>query len=279
MNTNTLGLWPRSRQRRRFSPVRRIRRGAGKLERLEDRTLMAVGPQLVAVQPNLGDLLLDGAVRDVAPKELTFVFDEGQTINPDTLLGIRVTRAGFDNAFDGVSDVIIQPGYAAVDPDRPNEVILRFAELLPDDRYRIEVFAVDDVGAGLVALRNVAGDPLQPKIQGSDRDTIGFELDLGAQIVAVVPQPVLREIDPQTKDFVRLSQARNQIEVYFNNDNLNAESASNVNFYQLIYTNDTVSNLDDEPHTPIRVDYDTLLDKATLTFAADIGGGPDARAS
>ena len=109
---------------------------------------MAVGPQLVAVQPNLGDLLFNGAVRDVAPKELTFVFDEGQTINPDTLLGIRVTRAGFDNAFDGVSDVIIQPGYAAVDPDRPNEVILRFAESLPDDRYRIEVFAVDDVARG-----------------------------------------------------------------------------------------------------------------------------------
>ena len=118
---------------------------------------MAVGPQLIAVQPNVGDLLQDGAVRDIAPKELTFVFDEGQTIDPDTLLGIRVTGAGFDNAFDGVSDVIIQPGYAGVDPDRPNEVIVRFAESLPDDRYRIEVYAVDDVGAGLVAAAEYGG--------------------------------------------------------------------------------------------------------------------------
>ena len=105
-------------------------------------------------------------------------------------------------------------------------------------------------------LRNVDGDPLQPKMQGTDRDTLNFRLDLGAQIIAVVPQPVQREIDPETKEFVRLTQARNQIEIYFNHDELNPASAANVEFYQLIHTNGTVSNLDDEMHTPISVEYD-----------------------
>ena len=62
-------------------------------------------------------------------------------------------------------------------------------------------------GRGWWLLRNMGGDPLQPKIQGSDRDTVGFELDLGAQIIAVVPQPVRREIDPRTNAFVTLTQA------------------------------------------------------------------------
>ncbi len=245
------------------------------MEHLEDRVLLAVGPQLISVQPNVGSVLLDGAIRNVAPNELLFVFDEGQSIDSDTLDGIRVKRAGFDNAFDGVSDVIVEPGYIGVDPDQPNEVIVRFAESLPDDLYRLEVFAVDDVSAGVVALRNVEGDSLQPKVQGTDRDTLNFRLDLGAQIIAVVPQPVQREIDPETKEFVKLSQARNQIEIYFNHDELDPASAANVNFYQLIHTNGTVSNLDDETYTPISVVYDAETGKATLTFAGDIGGGPD----
>ena len=193
-------------------------------ERLEDRVLLAVGPQLISVQPNFGDVLRDGAIRDIAPQELTFVFDEGQQIDGNTLDGIRLTRAGFDNSFDGVTDVIIQPGYVGVDPTRPNEVTMRFAETLPDDLYRLEVFAVDDGARDYVALRNIEGDAFEPDVFGADRERIGFELDLGAQIIAVVPQPIRRNEDGS------LAQARDQVEVYFNEDDLDPDSATNVTF-------------------------------------------------
>ena len=263
MNTIRSGLSRRLRhQRSRWS---RPGKSGGRVpERLEDRVLLAVGPQLISVQPNYGDVLGDGSVRDVAPQQLTFVFNEGQQIDELTLDGIRITRAGFDNAFDGVTDVVVQPGYLGVDPDRPNQVVCRFAETLPDDLYRVEVFAIDDPTAGYVAVRNAAGDPLVPKIAGTDRDTIGFALDLGAQVVAVVPQPVKRLPGGS------LSQARNQIEVYFNEDDLDSASATNVNFYELIFTADTTTNTDDVIHRPTLASYDAAANLVTLTFANDL---------
>ncbi len=114
-------------------------------ESLEERMLLAVdGPQLISIQPDVGDVLREGVVRNVAPRELTLVFNESQQIDSTSLDGIRITRAGFDGSFDGVSDVIIDPGFIGVDPLRPNEVIVRFAETLPDDLYQIQVFAIDD---------------------------------------------------------------------------------------------------------------------------------------
>ncbi len=65
--------------------------------------------------------------------------------------------------------------------------------------------------------------------------------------------------------------ARNQIDVYFNDDNLDQALAQNPAFYQLIYTNDTVTSADDgDPILPTSVSYDPTTDKAVLTFAADI---------
>ncbi len=69
------------------------------LESLENRHLMAVGPQLIGVQPNNSDLLIDGAVRTESPKELVFRFDDSQVIDASTLSGIRITRAGGDGSF------------------------------------------------------------------------------------------------------------------------------------------------------------------------------------
>jgi len=241
------------------------RRGL-QLERLEDRLLLAIGPQLISIQPNSGNLLQDGAVRDIAPNQLTFVFDEGQVIDASTLAGIRLTRSGFDGVIDGNSDVVIQPGYIDVDPLQPNQVIVRFGETLPDDLYRIEVFGVDDVVSGLTALRNEQGDAFRPKLVTTDRDTINFELDLGAQIVSVVPQPVTRDVNGV------LAQARNQIAVYFDDDDLNPSSAQNPDFYQLIFTNDTATNTDDVVHRPTSVQYSAVADRAVLTFASDLVG-------
>ncbi len=69
------------------------------LETLENRHLMAVGPQLIGIQPNNSDLLLNGAVRTEAPRELVFRFDDAQVINANTLDGIRITRSGGDGTF------------------------------------------------------------------------------------------------------------------------------------------------------------------------------------
>lgn len=233
-------------------------------ELLEARSMMAVGPQLVSVQPNSGVVLQDGGRYQVAPQELTFVFNENQEIDPSTLAGIRVTRAGFDGVFGGVTDVVVQPGYVGVNPDRPNEVIFRFAEMLPDDLYRIDIFSSDNAGAGQVALRNIAGEPFSPNACGVllDRECKTFELDLGAQVIGIVPQPVTRQANGA------LRQNRDQIVVYFNNDDLNPQSVRNTSFYQLIFTKETATNTDDVIVNPTGVTYDAATDSATLTFSS-----------
>ena len=57
------------------------------------------GPILIGVQPNNSDLIENGTIRTVAPRELTFRFDDAQIIDPATISGIRVTRSGGDGTF------------------------------------------------------------------------------------------------------------------------------------------------------------------------------------
>ena len=138
-------------------------------------------------------------------------------------------------------------------------MILRFAEALPDDLYQLQI-----VGSGLSPLKNLRGQAFH---EGQDL-TLGFELDLAPQIVAVVPQPVTR--DPATG---QLQQSRDTIEVYFNNDTLSTSggtSATNVQFYTLIAINDPGDPLDDVPVNPTQVVYDPQNNKAVLTFADDL---------
>ena len=54
------------------------------IERLEDRQLLA-GAQLIGIQPNDGALLQTGDIRNVAPADLTFRFDQNQIIDPASL--------------------------------------------------------------------------------------------------------------------------------------------------------------------------------------------------
>ncbi|TVS14569.1 MAG: hypothetical protein EA424_18950, partial [Planctomycetaceae bacterium] len=91
------------------------------------------------------------------------------------------------------ADEIITPGYIGLG-DTGSEVILRFAQTLPDDHYRIEIFAVDDPNRGIQALRNAAGIPLTPSQAGADREIIDLHLNLAPQIISVVPQPVTKPI-------------------------------------------------------------------------------------
>ncbi len=248
------------------------------LETLEPRQLLA-GPQLIGVQPNEGDLIDDGAVRSIAPRSLTFRFDEAQQIDPATFAGIQITRAGSDGAFGTDDDVRIQPGLVTLGDIRQNEVVVRFAENLPDDHYRIDVFAFDDPSQGIVALRNVNGEALQPSTVGARAETINFELNLGALVEAVVPQPVVRLADGS------LDQRRDEILVYFNEDELFVEndpatglpterSVEHPRFYQLLLTQESVRTTDDTLYFPERVIYDAQTHTARLIFETDINNLP-----
>jgi hypothetical protein len=155
----------------------------------------------------------------------------------------------------GGSDIPITPAYIGLgSTDR--EVVLRFGETLPDDLYRLEI-----LGNGSSALRNARGEAFNSGVSRS----IEFNLDLGAQVQAIVPQPVTR--DPATN---RLSQERNRIDVYFNDDDLNTALATNVNFYQLVYTSGTGTNADDVVFVPTRVEYNAANDRASLFFARNL---------
>ena len=73
-------------QRRNRAPKAQHRTERGlRIEPLEDRRLLAFGPQLQGVLPDAGSLLEDGDVRDVAPRELLFVFDEVQMLDASTI--------------------------------------------------------------------------------------------------------------------------------------------------------------------------------------------------
>ena len=173
----------------------------------------------------------------MAPTQLTFRFDETPPpLDPATIASnIRIVRSGQDGVLGNANDVVIQPGFVGLG-NSSSEAIVRFAETLPDDVYRIDAY----------------GESLQ------------FELDLGAKVIAVVPQPIQRVNG-------RLTQARDQVVVYFNNDDLNPNSARDPRYYQLTFTADTATNTDDGPiHRPTSVQYDAAADRAVLTFAAPL---------
>ena len=345
----------------------------------------SVGPTLIGVQPNNSELIENGVVRSIAPRELTFRFDDAQIIDPSTVSGIRVSRAGGDGSFSLPSvstdfgtngrvdvqltaknasdtlqinvtradlgagappkititgnvislqlnsrsgstvsaqqlvdlinapsspvatklsakingglpatqlgaadpttyspillqqsnDIIVSPGAVIVgDSPNENEVTLRFAENLPDDVYRLEVFGFDDSSRGITGLRNTSGDLFLPNDPNTRQDTIEFRLDLGSKVTAVVPQPVVRNT------FGVLEQKRDTIVVYFDNEKLFVEndasgnptagSAENPDFYQLLYTADTVRNTDDITFKPEKVTYNASANTATLRFSQDI---------
>ena len=150
----------------------------------------------------------------------------------------------------GGDDVSIQPSYIGFgETDR--EVIIRFAETLPDDFYLIDI-----LGSGPFALRNVDGQAFNAGVSQSVR----FDLDLGTTIQSVVPQPVVRDSNGT------LTQLRNVIHVYFNNDDLNPTEAAKPEYYQLVHTGNTLTGLDDHVFLPSSVNYDSVLNRATLTF-------------
>jgi hypothetical protein len=235
------------------------------LENLEDRRVMAAGPDLASIQPTTGSLLTAGSILRVSPRDLTFKFSNEvpETLDPaslSTLFGkssIRIARAGGDANFNN-GTVPINPGFIGLG-DSGLEVIMRFAQPLPDDSYRI-IISGDPSVAG-TDLKDTAGNLFN---DGKDFK-LDFQIELGAQILAVVPQPVVRDATTGV-----LSQQSNKIDVYFNDDPLDSASVQNVNFYQLIITGNTVSPADDAVVKPTSVTYSLAQNKATLTFASSL---------
>lgn len=89
--------------RSRLAQDRSSRRAAVRqvlLEALESRQLMAIGPQLIGVQPNSAALLEGGEILQVSPRELVFRFDDAVGLDAATLSGIRVIRSGADGLFE-----------------------------------------------------------------------------------------------------------------------------------------------------------------------------------
>src|SRR3954462_7940351 len=82
---------------------KRAKRRRLRLELLEDRRLMALGPSLVSVLPNTGPLLsastnasavLSMGTLNEGPRDISFRFAQGTAIDPATLAGGFVVRTG-----------------------------------------------------------------------------------------------------------------------------------------------------------------------------------------
>jgi hypothetical protein len=257
--------WPSSinrlfnRKSRKAAARRGRRRDAGRggihqIESLEARRVMAfdlVAAFAESTTPFYVHTVSASTVElNDAPQQITLRFAPGVKIDPATLgTGISIVRSGGgSDPFGNGNDITVQPAWMQVD-DSPNEnqVIIRFAETLPDDIYRINVSS---------SLESVANGP-------ANAATFNLRLDLGAFVVGVVPQPVTRVSGA-------LVQSRNTIDVYFNReDPLNVTSATNRGFYRLIEVN-AAGNDVGAPIVPSGVTYDPATGRAVLTFAAEI---------
>ena len=169
-----------------------------------------------------------------------------------------ITAAAIDYspiALSGSNDEVIEAGYIGVD-ESARQIVFRFREALTDEVYQVSVR-----GTGAAALSDLDGSVF---LDGEGDFTRNFRLDLGPQIEAVVPQPVVR--DPA----LGLQQLKDTIHVYFNEDNLDSSLAEDPGFYPLIFTNDTVENTDDLVFLPIDVTYLPGSDLVVLKYANDL---------
>ncbi len=240
---------------------RQRRRGEARPpERLEGRRLLAF--DLVAAfagsdQPFYATGVTTGTpIVAEAPQQITLRFSPGVQLDAGTLANVTVVGAGADGSFGTADDAPLalggSIGFIGVD-DAPNgnQLVIRFAETLPDGLYRI------NVGAGLESVNSGAARPT----------SIDLRLDLGAHVQAVVPQPITRG------GTGALEQSRNTVAVHFNaNDPLNQSSATNTALYRLIEVD--AAGTDVGPSlNPATVAYSAATGVATLSFATNLPDG------
>lgn len=182
------------------------------------------------------------------PQASALLTAELQAGSPDTVIG-DVAPTYSPLALSGASDITVEPGYVGLGSS-PREVVFRFAEPLPDDTYQISI-----LGNGPDALLNVDGEAFGDGVN----ESLSFTLDLGPQVLAVVPEP-MRRVNGSLSPEVGL------IEVHFNQDDLDVSLAETPEFYQLYYSRGTANTNDDILLVPDRVDYDAVTNIARLRF-------------
>ena len=248
---------------------RNRRRPDFRLERLEERRLLAFDLVAAYAQAERPFFVTGSPAETLtaAPQEITLRFTPGTTVNPDTLGSISIVRSGGGaDPFGNGNDVAVTPGSIVVESaPNENEVVIRFAETLPDDSYRIVV------GPGLSSGGAIGS------VNASSFD---FRLDRGAFVQSVVPQPTASI----SRDGVyQLIHARGQIQVWFNTeDPLAQASAENPAFYRLQQIDPVTNEPIGEVSFPTQVEYRADLGRATIwyreslkqegLFRLDIGG-------
>lgn len=147
------------------------------------------GPELVEVVTNAGAALSSGDVLHTGPRELLFRFSADQVIDPESLDGIQVVRS-VNGVFGDGDDEFVSIGYVGIG-DYDNEVVIRFTDTLVDDRYQIVLIGqsnyADPDGNLIGPLQNDEGTAFH----AGENQIVEFDLDLGAQVIAVVPNPVV----------------------------------------------------------------------------------------
>ncbi|HVX62229.1 MAG TPA: hypothetical protein VHC19_16545, partial [Pirellulales bacterium] len=200
-----------------------------------------------------------------APTQLTFRFllGAGEALDQNTLSGIQLTRSGSDGAFGNANDVHITPGFVGIDPAQPNQVVMRFSSPLADDLYRITIIGGSN---GEPDPLTDTASPALPFNGGQDY-TQDFRLQIGPQVLSVVPQPVTRGASGQ------LVVQDKEIDVYFNGTVQTLPGNGNAldpQQFQLIDTKNTAISTDDVVNHPTSVSYDPANNSAKLLFANSI---------
>ena len=232
------------------------------LENLEPRKLLAVD-FVSALDASGAPFFIAGVgsaeIFTESPDQITLRLTPGtKSIDPTTLNEISVSRSG--GALDAFgdegsfADVDVDLGAVLID-DLPNlnQIVIRFKETLPDDIYRITI------GGGLTA----GGQ----SFNSGQSYSFDVRVSVGAQVVAVVPQPISRD------NTFALSQSKDSIEVYFDSaESLDPNSAQTPQNYRLIEVNEFTGRDIGEPIVPSVVFYDSVNHKANLQFSADLDG-------
>ena len=276
MSFRRLGNRVRNLAERRHDRQRAMKRSQSRqnlVQQLEDRRLLA-GPELIAIRPDAGALLRDGDTLNIAPSEFNLQFRAGADIDESSITtdSVKLVRSGGDGTFGDGNEVDVAMGYVGLevpgdnDPTNLQRIVFRTASSashnasdpassFPDDTYQIQVF-----GSGANVLTNLAGEAFND----GENEFTTFRLDRGAQVVAVVPQPI--SYDP-------LEQASDEIVVYFDDQPLDPAQAVDPAFYRLVNTSGSLTESDDSTMLPESVTYDDVANRVTLKFESALPEG------
>ena len=167
---------------------------------------------MIGVQPNNSELIENGSIRTVSPRELTFRFDDAQIIDPSSVSGIRVTRAGGDGTF-GLPSV-------ATDFGTNGKVDIQLTSKNATDALQINVTRAD-LGAGAGPTLSIVGNVISVVLNTRSGSTVtakqlvdlinstGSPLakKLTAKINGGFADTVLGTADPATYSPLKLTQS------------------------------------------------------------------------